>query len=170
MKTFTLTFILLLFSFLHLKSQTPTITADGPTSFCWGDSVQLCINPATYHYYFWSNGGSTRCIIVTHSGNYYATVFDSILHADSSLMLSPVIVTVHNPIPVVYQNGNTLYTDSFNSYQWYLNSILISGAINRYYTATQNGNYSVKVTDSFGCTGISNNIDGWPPNMGIIQP
>ena len=41
-----------------------------------------------------------------------------------------------------------------NTYQWYYNSNIIGNATNPYYTATQNGNYSLQVTNGQGCTEV----------------
>ena len=41
---------------------------------------------------------------------------------------------------------------SGTSYQWYLNGNAITGATNQTYTAVQDGNYTVKVTFSYGCS------------------
>ena len=45
----------------------------------------------------------------------------------------------------------SLETQTFNTYQWYRNNSIISGAIGQYYQAVAPGNYSVLVTDSNGC-------------------
>ncbi len=50
---------------------TATITPNGPTTFCQGNSVTLTASVASY--YFWSNGETTQSITVTASGSF--TVF-----------------------------------------------------------------------------------------------
>ena len=57
--------------------------------------------------------------------------------------------------PTFTQSGNVLTSTSAVSYQWYYNSIPISGANNQQYTATLSGPYSVEITDANGCTSVS---------------
>lgn len=61
---------------------------------------------------------------------------------------------VENPapaIPTISVNGNVLSSTSATTYQWYYNGALISGATSQNYTATKNGKYVVRITDSNGC-------------------
>ena len=53
---------------------TPTIDANGPTTFCQGGSVILTSSPGSA--YLWSNGATTQSITVTTSGSYTVTVTD----------------------------------------------------------------------------------------------
>jgi hypothetical protein len=64
----------------------PTITANGPLSFCSGDSVTLTASSGTD--YLWSTGATTQSIVVHNSGNYSVTV--------NCVMSLPVAVTVNN--------------------------------------------------------------------------
>jgi hypothetical protein len=51
--------------------------------------------------------------------------------------------------------GYVLSTGSYAAYQWSLNNNPIAGATNQSYTATQNGYYTVTVTDTNGCSATS---------------
>ncbi len=53
----------------------PVIVALGPTTICEGESVTLSA-PAGYASYVWSNGQSTRNIVVSTAGNYFVVVTD----------------------------------------------------------------------------------------------
>lgn len=57
--------------------------------------------------------------------------------------------------PDIFLTPNTfgdLYTDFIgNTYQWYRNGVLIDGATNATYTATESGNYSIEVTYGASC-------------------
>ncbi|HWS59332.1 MAG TPA: T9SS type A sorting domain-containing protein, partial [Flavobacterium sp.] len=57
--------------------------------------------------------------------------------------------------PHITRNGTILSTTGTGSYQWFLEGVAIDGAINQTFTATQNGNYTVEITDANGCKGIS---------------
>src|ERR1035437_3492576 len=154
-------FLLLVFScsFLVCKGQ-PFITADDTTTFCYGDSVHLCINPV-YSSYLWNNGNTTRCITVTQSGSYFPWLIDSLGHIDTTLALNPLSVVVHHiSVPLISQYSYLLrVTPTFTSYQWYINGQIYPGGIQQNICPFESGNYSVHVTDSNGCVGISNIIE-----------
>ena len=57
--------------------------------------------------------------------------------------------------PVVTQTGLSLTSTPGTSYQWFYNNIAITSGTLQNYTATQNGNYYVAVTNSLGCTANS---------------
>ncbi len=57
--------------------------------------------------------------------------------------------------PHISQSGTVLSTTGTGSYQWFLEGTAISDAINQTFTPTQNGNYTVMITDANGCTGTS---------------
>jgi len=68
-----------------------------------------------------------------------------------------VAVTVHQLPPVsISVNGDTLNAFNATAYQWYLNGNQIINAYTSTYIATQSGSYTVQVTDSNGCTALSN--------------
>src|SRR5690606_15045345 len=72
----------------------------------------------------------------------------------------PKVVTVHpNPAtPTISINGNILTSSSTTGNQWYFNGNIISGATQQNYTAQQNGNYYVVVTNANNCSAQSNSI------------
>jgi len=72
----------------------PVITANGPTSFCFGSSVVLSA-PIGYASYLWSNGEITQSITVTTSGDYYVQVTD--ISGCSSLASNIISVSVTDP-------------------------------------------------------------------------
>ncbi len=63
------------------------------------------------------------------------------------------------PQPTVTANNADLSTEQFDSYQWLLNGNDIQNADQQNYTATQNGDYSVKVTDANGCENTSDAVN-----------
>jgi large repetitive protein len=53
----------------------PTVFANGPTTFCSGDSVELMSSPGNS--YLWSNSETTQSIWVTQSGTYTVNTVDA---------------------------------------------------------------------------------------------
>jgi PKD repeat protein len=75
--------------------------------------------------------------------------------SDSSIK---VITVKANPAkPIVSAITKSLLQSTLaNSYQWFLNNNVLTNATNQTLTITQNGNYTVKIDTSNGCTSISN--------------
>jgi hypothetical protein len=139
----------------QLVTATPiavTINASGPTSFCAGGNVTLS-TAQVFSGYNWSNSSTSSSINVNTSSTYSVTVVDGSGCTGSASQ----VVTVYNlPTPTIIQNGADLTTiQSFVSYQWYLNGALINGANNAIYTPTQDGNYTVEVTNFNNCKATS---------------
>jgi hypothetical protein len=59
------------------------------------------------------------------------------------------------PTPTITQTGSTLHSSATTGNQWYFNGGILNGQTNQTYTYTQNGSYSVLVTDQYGCTATS---------------
>ncbi|QQR96163.1 MAG: T9SS type A sorting domain-containing protein [Bacteroidota bacterium] len=137
---------------------TAVITASGALSFCAGGDVVL--TAATGNNYAWQwymNGtplATTQLITATQSGNYEV----EITNACGSVMSTLVAVTAF-PLPVVptitLSNDSLLATTTVGTYQWFYNGNAITGATNDFYVPSQNGNYSLMVTDANGCSSMS---------------
>ena len=73
------------------------------------------------------------------------------------------------PTPVITQHHDTLFcaTDpTYTSYQWYDSTAIIPGATDTILVVAHSGNYSVKVTNEYGCNNtVSTNIN----NVGIDE-
>jgi large repetitive protein len=153
---------------------TPTVLADGPTTFCAGGSVTLVSTGAAF--YSWSTGAITQSITVSATGNYSVTVTDA---NGCTATSAPVSVNANpNPTPTVSTGGPTTFcaggsvtlTSSFaQSYLW------SNGATTQAITVSATGNYSVTVTDGNGCVGtsipVAVNINGNPtPEVEVDGP
>lgn len=139
----------------------PNVTASGPTEFCKGESVQLDAGPG-YASYLWSHGATTQVVNIIESGEYSVTVLDGNGCIDSSLVATPILVTVWEPEPAVSQSGDVLTvtnTSEFTGYQWYLNGNPISGATAESYEIDSSGVYTVCVVDLNDCEGCSNEFE-----------
>jgi len=130
-----------------------TISLTGAATFCAGDSAVLSAAAGlTYH---WSTTATSQNIIVHATGNYIVTVTNS----NGCTASSQQHITVNTPAAdSITAAGLVLTSLPESSYQWYRGSASISGATSQTYTATQNGVYSVAVTDANGCSTVSNSI------------
>lgn len=130
-----------------------SISAGGPVTFCQGGSVTLTANAGTS--YSWSNGATTQSITVSSPGTFSVTVTTG-----SCVSTSPTTTVVVNPVPTasVSAGGPTTFCQGLNvvltasagsSWLW------SNGATTQAITVTASGNYSVTVTNSFGCSATS---------------
>jgi len=133
----------------------PSITPNGPTSFCTGGSVQLSSSTATA--YLWSNNNSTtQNITVNTSGNYTVTITDANGCQSTS---APISVNVSSaPTPTVQANGSlqlcegeevTLTASTSDSYSWSPN-----GETTQSITVSTAGTYFVTTANTDACDGV----------------
>ena len=138
-----------------LAGPTVTVTANGPTSFCPGDSVTLSAQGANS--YVWSPGGQTTSSITVHSGgSFYATGTTSGCTGSSE----PIIVTINSALTVsITPDGDTTFCTGGNvglcatsgsAYLWTPN-----GETTQCITALNTAVYGVTVTSASGCIGSS---------------
>lgn len=137
-----------------LSSPSVTLSADS-TSFCPGDSVQICVSNGSGTY-LWNTGSADQCIYATNAGNYYLTVTDG---NNCTALSAPVSVTTYTPPSVsVSVSGDTIRAFNGVSYRWYLDGNQIINAYDSIYVATIDGSYQVEIIDSNGCSSFSNAI------------
>src|ERR1035437_9580313 len=131
---------------------TPTITANGPTTFCDGGSVTLSSSAGST--YLWSNGATTASINITTSGSYTvqltnASGCQSALSAATIVTVNavPATPTITAGGPTTFCNGSsvTLTSSPEASYSW------SNGATTPGINVTNSGNYTVQVTTASGC-------------------
>ncbi|MCW3124414.1 MAG: repeat protein [Bacteroidetes bacterium] len=133
------------------------ISINNSGSICAGDSSILTIADSAAGYTFiWNNSAVTRSITVRATGTYSMTV----TNAYGCSATSSQAITVNSvPTVTITQNGLVLSSQTTAiSYQWYRDNVLIPGATSQTYVVTQNGAYTIQVTGTGGCTGISNSI------------
>ena len=124
----------------------------GVSDFCNGDTISL--NAGSGHSgYEWNTGSLDQIIHVFESD----TLFVDVADGNGCIGRSDTVIVsaLENPIPTISQAGDSLMTGNFNSYQWFLNNVTISGANEQSYEAVETGNYTVEVEDNNGCIGIS---------------
>lgn len=110
-------------------------------------------NDCQAYTFLWSTGASTEDIGGLAPGNYTVTVTDVSGCTTTQTITVPAFAV---PNPTFTQNGLLLTSSqTWVTYQWLLNGGPISGANASTYTVQQTGSYSLQVTDTNGCSGIS---------------
>jgi gliding motility-associated-like protein len=131
---------------------TPTITADGPTTFCAGSSVTLTSSAEAN--YLWSNGAITPSINITASGSYAIQVTNA--SGCQSLASTVTVVTVNAlPLtPTITASGPTTFCDGGSvtlSSSAGSNYLWSNGANTASIDIATSGSYTVQVTSASGC-------------------
>lgn len=147
-----------------------TITPLGDTTFCPGDFVALSANTGAGLTYQWYSGPTaisgalTATYIATATGSIRVRVFNALgcptfsapmaILADAvTATITPVggITTACASTPVVLNaTTGTGYT-----YQWLLGGTPLIGATGASLTTTASGNYTVRITNTTGCSDVS---------------
>jgi trimeric autotransporter adhesin len=143
------------------SSLNPVIVAQGPTTFCQGESVTLGVQ-GSYAGYVWSNNAQGPNTTVSSAGPVIVTVTDQFGCTGSS---APVNVVVNQlPNAVIVPSGSTNLcqgasvtlsaSNTFSNYLWNPN-----GQVTPTITVSTAGTYSLTVTDPVnGCVATSNSI------------
>lgn len=141
-----------------------SVVITGDTVVCSGNSETLTASGTNISTYNWSTGGNSSSVTVSTGGIVSVTITTN----DGCSATDAISLTQASaPAPVVSMNGSVLETGSFAAYQWYFDGGIINGAISNQYTPTQNGAYSVQVTNTAGCTGTSADFN--LTNVGISE-
>ncbi len=140
----------------------PTISTLTKTTICAGDSVVLEAN-AGYASYRWSNGDTTRRIVLSNSaqtGIYQVGVEDS---KGCRAISSSVSITI-NKLPskplVTKIARDTIRSSALggvSKFQWFRDDVAIAGATSRNLPVSMSGTYRVVVSDA----SCSNTSDGF---------
>jgi hypothetical protein len=150
-----------------------TITATGPTTFCQGSQVKLQANYGSTYSYQWYKygnaipGETNRNLFANSTGPYKVEVTSA--YGCSKKSTSTNVTVLATPVATITPDGPTTFcaggsvllkgpNGTGNTYQWKLMGNDIAGATNKNYTATAAGNYKVAVTNSLGCTDISDPV------------
>lgn len=142
----------------------PPQIINGPDTVC-GQSMQtysvpVVNNAGGYQWVLpagWSiSGAATGNTISVMTGNTGGTI--AVLATSTCGNSTPITMDVTvtpAPDPVITATGNVLSTGTYVSYQWFFNEVVIPGATNATYTATNGGGYRVRVVDANGCVDTS---------------
>jgi hypothetical protein len=148
-----------------------TITSSGPTTICQGSSVTLSA-PGSASTYLWSNGATTQSITASLVGSYFVTVGSNGCNATS-----PSTYVSYNPVPsaAVTANGPTTFcignsvtfsapAGNGNTYLWN------NGATTQTINTAIAGNFSVTVTNGYGCSATSTNNPVLVNPLPVVTP
>lgn len=147
-----------------------TLSPSGALSFCPGGSAAMSV-PATAGYtYQWYRdnttipGATSNSINATVAGTYYVDVFNVLgcSRASGNKTVTQSATPAATISPSTTQSlcaGQTINFStplvSGQTYAWYKNGVLVSGATGNTYVATTTGNYNVQVINAGGCSSIS---------------
>jgi len=139
----------------------PTITATA-LAICDGDSVTLTADSG-YSSYKWSTGETTQNIVIRTAGSYTVSVGDEASCKGTSDAVTISISSHPTPsilpasdVTLCEGDSTILEADqSYSSYQWYKDNVLIPDATGKFLTVKQQGSYSLAIKNTVGCEGIS---------------
>ncbi len=133
----------------------PIVVANGPTTFCAGQTAELTVDNANGNDILWSNGATVSSITVNNPGFYTATVSDA-NGCSSTSDATEVNVNPLPPTPTIGIDGDdaiicpyetlTLTSSSPSGNVW------STGETSQSIEVNEAGTYSVSVTDANGCS------------------
>lgn len=165
------------FSVSQITITSPVISTSNNLVGCFGDTIKLTstiINGASYQYYNGSNNinnGNSNVYKATTTGSYYVVVTDSVSQCQAtsntlttSIIPYPTITASTQGLPIIncsggYKDINTTTTGTNLHYQWKINNVVIPNSDTSIYSATQQGAYTVVVTNGNGCKDTSTVIN-----------
>ena len=144
-------------AFALLNTTNFSVDVNGGGVLCVGDSL-LVEGPPAYQSYVWTDGttdqnawsqGEELALTVTNGSGCASYSSDTV-----SFTFFPAPVA-----PVITANGLDLSCTLAETYQWFLNGELITGATAQQWTAETNGDYTAQTTDANGCAALSNTLN-----------
>lgn len=153
----------------------PVISANGPTTFCDENSVDLSSNDARQ--YLWNNGASTKTIKIFSSGDYFVkTINEYSCYSDPSSTVKVQVLALP-PSPTVQASGPTSFCDgdevtlkASNGTTFFWNT----GEETSSLVVTTSGDYAARVLDRQGCyskysTAVTVDVKALPSQPTIKQ-
>lgn len=141
----------------------PAISASGPVSFCEGGNVVLQSSAAEGNQWFKDGsplaGATAGTYTASESGTYAVAASNNL---GCSILSAAVMVSV-NAVPAAPQVKTTGITTAYegenvklvssetSGNQWFRNGLLITGAVDPVFYASEPGDYSLVVTNASGC-------------------
>jgi len=142
-------------SFNSIDPGAPTAVVSTTDVLCNADSngiASLCIQGGTAPYSINWNGANPNALI---AGTYSVTVIDNLgLSSTTSFTINgPTVLMATISQPILDLEANAIGGTPNFSYQWLFANIVVGTSAT--YTPTQNGNYTLVVTDMNGCIDTS---------------
>jgi hypothetical protein len=133
----------------------PTITANGPTSFCFPTPVSVQLTSSALHRNLWSTGDTSRSITVSAAGSYSVITQGTICSSlpSDTILISyferPAIPTILTSGPTSFCLGSTviLSAPAAEYYRWN------NGATTRSITVDSSGSFFVETANYANCFG-----------------
>ncbi|MFZ4401965.1 MAG: T9SS type A sorting domain-containing protein [Bacteroidales bacterium] len=151
----------------------PVINTSNNLLGCFGDTVTLTsanINGVSYQYFNGANNlsnGNNKIFKATTSGSYYVVVTDTVSQCqatsniiNTSIIPYPTVTASTQGLPIInciggYKDIIATATGSNLHYQWKLNNVAIPNSDTSVFHATQQGIYTVVVSNENGCSDTS---------------
>jgi len=130
----------------------------GQSALCAGDTIMLD-GGAGFASYSWRDSagaisGGGRYLAVTGTGVFRVQVSDA-KGCDGISPPHAVVAHPPPPKPAISSDGDTLRSTPAFSHRWYRNDTLVAGAERDVLANPEPGRYTVRVTDSNGCSSTS---------------
>ncbi len=156
-----------------LVNALPSIVVNHPTTLCEGETTNVSTS-ASYTKYVWQNEAkntvSSSSNPTLKAGTYIASVTDvkgcsneesftikELPKPNIFLSTPDQEIVCLSVLPVLYPKLYALDAQDGYKYEWFNNAVTL-GVNTSTYTPSSLGSFSVKVTDAFNCTNVSNAI------------
>jgi hypothetical protein len=135
-----------------VKASPKVIVVANDSAVCDSGTVILSATGASN--YTWDNGlGKGSSVLAKVSST---TTFSATATSNGCTGKGEVEIEVfESPDPPILKTGGILETGIYASYQWLLNGKAIDGATERTFEPLSNGEYTVRVSEDNGCSGVS---------------
>jgi hypothetical protein len=170
---------------VHSNPSAPYVALSGPITFCDGNDVELSVTNDPLQTYQWMDGensigsATSNAYLATTSGDYKIKITNS----NGCSIKSEAVGVQVNPTPVAptitylgvtsFCEGGALnlsvVDDPTVSYQWWQGEGSV-GQDQNTYTAIGTGNYTVQLSNAYGCTALSTNSVDVSVNLNPAVP
>ncbi len=140
----------------------PVITSSAGTELCDPESTNL-ISSVGSNVQWYKDGiaisGATQASLTVNStGNYFVKASTTNGSCSINSDVTRVTVSPTPTKPLITRDTTTLTSTEATFYQWYKNNVQIPFATARVFHVIETGSYKVEITDTNGCTNISDTV------------
>jgi len=139
-----------------LPEPRPLLNVTGSNPMCPDDSL-LLEAPTGYVSYTWNRGSTSRIEVAKSPGIYYVSVVDT----NGCVGYSDTVQVTTWPAPsaTIRRSSDSLYANDAAAWQWYRDGQQLASATQQGLALPGLGTYTVQVSDSNGCTAMSDPFD-----------